>query len=207
MSNPKSEQESELATQTAETAFLSNIVFTDGTVHSRALAISAGDYRVAVMREVRRILADSHGHQLKAAKVGLERLKGSKLITAQELKALSQICDLVFAAQRGKAKPDDAFAQVRAIYDRMLVDTTANPVALTIASIAASGSITATPDNGGVPEGALAAMNRSDKVDMGILGGVIGGAVVGGAIGGVGGAIIGGVIGGIAGGISTACAT
>jgi hypothetical protein len=173
----------------------------------RELAIAAGDYRAAVMREVRRLLAESHGNQFLAAKAGLERLSDAGLITVQDDRALGQICEAVFAAQRGKLGTDDAFGRVRAIYDQMLVDTSTSPVALAIASIASSRRLTSASGEAGLPEGVMAAMSRSDQVDMGIVGGAIGGAVIGGVIGGAGGAIIGGVIGGIAGGIATACAT
>lgn len=173
----------------------------------RFLAISAGDYRLAVMREVRRMLAECKDHPLLATKVGIERLISNRLITDKERDALEKICDLVFAAQTGKMKPEEAFAQVRGVYDKMLIDNTTSSVALAIASVASSGSVTAVPHDIEVPRGALASISRSDAVDMGIVGGAVVGAVVGGAIGGAGGAVIGAVIGGIAGGVATACAT
>ena len=49
-------------------------------VAQRLLAVSAGDLRAAVMREVSDTLKQSRGHQIRAAKNGLRRLYSSKLI-------------------------------------------------------------------------------------------------------------------------------
>lgn len=130
------------------------------------------------------------------------------MITASEVERLSSVCEAVFAAQREKRDKGEAFSEVRAVYQTMLVDMDASPVALAIASIAAGeGAVIGDTKQPDLPEGTIAAIGRSNTVDLGIVGGAIGGAVIGGAIGGLGGAIIGGVVGGIAGGIGTACAT
>jgi hypothetical protein len=172
---------------------------------ARTLAVSAGDHRVAVMREVHRSLAE--GDQLQAANAGIDRLVRARLITDQDRESIEQICGHVFASQKGDSPSEVAFAHVRVIYDRMLLDTSSSPVALAIASIASSGSTPAIPDDPDRPDPVVRAMGRSDQVDMGIVGGAVSGAVVGGLLGGPGGAIVGGVIGGIAGGVGTACAT
>lgn len=173
----------------------------------RSLAVSAGDYRVSVMREVHRMLAQAGDNQLEAARSGLDRLVADNLITAQDRKHVDLLCADVFSLQRGEMPSDDALAKIRATYDQMLVDTSASPVALAIASIASSGSEPELPADIGLPKNTLAKISRSDKIDMGIVGGAIAGAAIGGAIGGVGGAVTGAVVGGIAGGVATACAT
>lgn len=181
-------------------------LYTVDAKHSRSIATSAGDFRLVVAREVDRILNERPGNQLKAAGAGLQRLLETKAITAQELKQLTEICQLVFSAQRGKVGAEEASAKIRAIYKELLADANASHVALAIASIAASGPIR----TGSVGAGAgkrTAAANRSNTVDAGILGGAIGGAVIGGALGGFGGAVVGAVVGGIVAGIGTACAT
>lgn len=173
----------------------------------RSLAISAGDYRVSVMREVHRMLAKAGDNQLEAARSGLDRLVADGLVTAQDRRHVDQICADVFSLQRGEMQSDDAFAKIRATYDQMVVDSQTSPVALAIASVASSGSEPELPADVGLPKNTLAKISRSDKIDMGIVGGAIVGAAVGGAIGGAGGAIVGAVVGGIAGGVATACAT
>jgi hypothetical protein len=158
------------------------------------------------MREVQKILNESQGNQLEAAKVGLVRLADNRTITRQDSLKLQQICQLVFAVQKEEASAENAFGRIRIIYDGMLVNPGTSPTALAIASIASSGSAPAVPADGGLSDAVVLAISHSDKVDMGIVGGAVVGAVIGGAIGGPGGAIIGGVIGGIAGGVGTACA-
>jgi hypothetical protein len=173
----------------------------------RALAVSAGDYRVSVMREVHRMLAQAGDNQLEAARSGLDRLVADGLITTHDRKHVDQMCADVFSLQRGEVAQEDASAKIRVTYDQMLVDTTTSPVALAIASIASSGSTPELPADIGLPKNTLAKISRSDKIDMGIVGGAIAGAAIGGAIGGFGGAVAGAVVGGIAGGVGTACAT
>jgi hypothetical protein len=87
----------------------SKMGFVSVTVHARSTAISAGDYRVAIMQEVKRILSECHGHPLQATKVGLGRLRAGGLIALQEQKTLGQICEVVFEAQRGEIKPEEPF--------------------------------------------------------------------------------------------------
>jgi hypothetical protein len=193
--------------ESVENSIAAQVASTPESIRVRSIAVSAGDYRVAAMREVHRMLSQNQGNPLKAAEAGLERLAESSTITSQDHKRLAQICQQVFAVQNGDETPEAAFARVRVIYDGMLTNPATSPVALAIASIASSGSPPAVPGDSGLPRAVVARMSHSDKVDTGIVGGAIGGAVIGGAIGGAGGAIIGGVIGGIAAGIGTACAT
>lgn len=174
---------------------------------ARTLAASAGDHRVAVMREVRRLLHDNEGNQLKAVEAGLDRLAQDGLITRRDHSDLGKICAYVFAAQMRDDSQEAAASKVQAVYDGMLVSSTSSAVALAIASIASSRPAAPRVERDAASESTEARISRSDKVDTGIVGGAVAGAVIGGAIGGPGGAIIGSVVGGIAAGVGTACAT
>jgi hypothetical protein len=139
--------------------------------HSRNIAISAGDFRQAVARAVDRIVEQRPGNQLKAAKVGLQRLYEDQLITSQELTELNQICRIIFSAQNGKGDQNDASAKIHTIYGQMKSRKVINPVALAIASIASSGEPRL---NGAQGRSVMAAAaNRSNKVDLGMVGGAV----------------------------------
>jgi hypothetical protein len=179
-------------------------------VAQRLLAVSAGDLRAAVMREVASTLKKTRGHPIRAAKNGLKRLYSSGLISKNEIESLGQICDAILAIERGKQNPNVARAKIEEIYHALLADSGSSNVALAIASISAgAGGGVIDVGGDGSPNGkpTVLAITKSDQVDAGVVGGMITGAVIGGAIGGAGGAVIGGVIGGIAGGVATACAT
>jgi len=167
----------------------------------RSIAISAGDLHTAVKREVARLLEEHKGNPLTVAKYGLEKLRDEGQINAQEFTSLSELCDAVFAAQRGKIDNQTAYGKVRGLYDGLLVDNGSSPMALAIASVASAAfaqALETTPTSG-----AMAASNQNGSI--GLVGGIIAGGVIGAGIGGVGGAIIGGVVGGIVGGIAGAC--
>ncbi|MGC2448779.1 MAG: hypothetical protein WA477_14120 [Candidatus Sulfotelmatobacter sp.] len=167
----------------------------------RTMAIAAGDLHIAVRQEVIRLLEEHKNNPLSVAKYGLERLRAEGQLTEQEFISMSQICDAVFAAQRGKIDSGTAYATVRRVYDQLLVDGGSSPMALAIASVA-SGALASNP---GDPRPAAALAASRSNGDIGLVGGVIVGGIIGGVIGGAGGAIIGGVIGGIVGGVAGAC--
>ncbi len=173
----------------------------------RAIAVSSGDYQIAVTKEVRRILDENRRHPLEAIKVGLERLNKSGFISSQERKSLVEVCSSVFASVRGEIDADEASARVQEIYDAMLIDETASPVALAITSSAAGSFRSSASPNlnpkAGVMMKSATAGNRGD---LGLLTGAVVGAGIGGAIGGLGGAAIGGFIGGAIGAVVGACA-
>lgn len=169
--------------------------------HERTMAIAAGDLHVAVTKEVSRLLTAHNDNPLSVAKYGLEKLRAQGQLTAAEFNSMSEICDAVFAAQRGKINSQTAYATVRGVYDTLLVDEDSSPMALAIASVA-SGALAS--DLGGAPAAGKLAASKSNG-DIGLVGGIVAGGIIGGAIGGAGGAIIGGVIGGIVGGVAGAC--
>jgi hypothetical protein len=171
--------------------------------HQRAIAISAGDLQVAVKREVVRLVDQFKGDTLSAAKVGLERLRTDELISLPEFNLLSEICEAVFAAQRGKIDLKTAHDRVRCVYDELLLDTGSSPVAIAIASVAA-GAYASVSSNDSAP-GKMAATRNPNAPDLGMVGGAIIGAGIGGAIGGFVGGGLGAVIGGIVGGVIGKC--
>ena len=162
------------------------------------IGLSAGDLRSAVLKEVKRYLDDSEGNPLAACRSGLGRLVEEKLISPEEVAPLAEICKIVFDRQRNKLSIEDASRKIDAIYHPLIVKGVTSPVALAVASMAATVEL---------PEGkSLSAAAAGHGGDIGMVGGAIGGAVIGGAIGGGPGAVIGAVVGGIAGGIAGSCA-
>jgi hypothetical protein len=173
--------------------------------HSRNIATSAGNFRLAVAREVESLLNERPGNQLKTARAGTKRLVENKLITAQEAKELDEICQAVFSAQRGKTAPDVAAGKVRGIHDRLLANAASSPVAVAIASIASSGPIQTPADNPQLPNNGVEAVSQGNKMGLGMIGGAIGGALIGLGLGGIPGATFGAVIGGAVGAIVGVC--
>jgi hypothetical protein len=164
----------------------------------RTLAISSGDLRSAVLKEVGRMLDENRGHPVKACRAGLSRLVDGKMLSPTEADQLGEICKIVFDRQKNKISFDEASRVIDGIYHPLITKGDASPVALAIASMAA---------NTELPQGeSLSAAATRQGGDIGMVGGAIGGAVIGGAIGGAGGAVIGAVVGGIAGGVAGACA-
>lgn len=169
--------------------------------HERTMAIAAGDLHVAVTKEVSRLLTAHKDNPLSVAKYGLEKLRAQGQLSAPEFHSMSEICDAVFAAQRGKIDIRTAYTSVRSVDDALLVDEDSSPMALAIASVA-SGALAS--DLGTAPPPGTLAASKSNG-DIGLVGGIVAGGIIGGAIGGAGGAVIGGVIGGIVGGVAGAC--
>lgn len=170
----------------------------------RAVAVSAGDYHLAVSKEVRRILDENRRHPLEAIKVGLERLNKSGFISAREGKLLVEVCTNVFASVRGDISADEALERVQKIYEAMLIDETVSPVALAVTSVAV-GSFRSPALSNLNPKAGVMMATAGNRGDLGMVTGAVAGAGIGGAIGGFGGAVIGGVIGGIVGGVIGAC--
>jgi len=169
--------------------------------HQRTTAIATGDYHVAVTKEVSPLLPTHKDTPLSETKYGLEQLRAQGQLTAPEFNSMTEICEAVFAAERGKIDIRAAHEMVRGVYDALLADEDSSPMALAIASVA-SGALAS--NLGATPKTNAPAASRSNG-DIGLVGGIAAGGIIGGTIGGVGGAIVGGVIGGIVGGVAGAC--
>jgi hypothetical protein len=181
--------------------------FTLDAAHQRSLAIAAGDFQTTVRREVQRLLDEHKGNPMSALKVGLERLRSDELIRPTEFSTLVEVCESVFAADRGKLEPKTAYERTRSAYDRLLLDNGSSPVALAILSVLSSAYSLAFSSAGSTLGDHMVAAKMSQGGDIGLAGGVVLGAVIGGAIGGFGGAVIGGVIGGVVGTAVGLCAS
>lgn len=173
--------------------------------HQRTIAIAAGDLQVAVRREVQRLLEEHKGNPMGAVRVGLERLLSDGAISSSEFTALSEVCESVFAAERGKIDAKTAYQRTRTVYDQLLLDNGSSPIALATLSVLSAAYTSALS---GASPGAVVLAAKSDVPgQIGIAGGLLIGGIIGGSIGGLGGAVIGGVVGGIVGGAVGICAS
>ncbi len=177
---------------------------------AKAAGSSAGELFGALMKEARSMVEQAGGDSLQLTKLLLVRLNANGLATSQEVELLVKVADRLFAKARGEGDPAEVAAEMRSLYQEMLLNEKSSQTVLLIMSILADASITsallssAASKNDGHPgqEAVVFAQRDPNAVDKGIIGGLAGGALIGGAIGGAGGAIIGGVIGGIVGGAS-----
>lgn len=120
------------------------------------------------------------------------------MITSTDQRALEEISNTLFSLQRSKIGAEEAIVKIRAKYKEMLTDDKSSPIALAIASMAASDASATVPAD----QEKEAAKSTSLTTKHGGHLGMVAGAVIGGA----GCAIIGAVFGGIAGRIAGACA-
>lgn len=176
------------------------------TTRGMLLGRSAGDIHGAFVREARRALESAKGDVLQATNTGLSRLRGDGLITAPEAKRLSRILEVMLAQAHGEnRREDEAFREVRDIYQDMVLETEASPTALAIGSVAVDAFLTALLDGvrGDGGEGKAAAASTAGRLAKrlvtmaadgagAVLGGVAGGAI-GGAEAGAAGAAVGGI--------------
>jgi hypothetical protein len=169
----------------------------------RLRGYSAGDIHGAFVREARRALERAGGDALQATNTGLSRLRADGLITAREVNRLSRILEVMFAQAHGEdgRREDEAFREVRDIYQTMVLEADASPTGLAIGSVAVDAFLTALLDGlrGDRGERQTAAASTGRRlVTMAAdgAGAVIGGAA-GGVIGGSEGAQAGAAVGGI----------
>jgi hypothetical protein len=175
----------------------------EGPTRGGLRGYSAGDIHGAFVREARRALERAGGDALQATNTGLSRLRGDGLITAREVNRLSRILEVMFAQAHGEdnRREDEAFREVRDIYQTMVLEANASPTGLAIGSVAVDAFLTALLDGlrGDRGERQTAAASTGRRlVTMAAdgAGAVIGGAA-GGAIGGSEGAQAGAAVGGI----------
>lgn len=169
-------------------------------------AAAAGDIRLAVRHEVRRIHESTGGDVRQNLSQGIDRLVNMQLISDDDARALSGLVDQILGAGDGSIPPTEAEQTIHDSYLNLLGQSGASPIAIAIFSLCASGPPAGKmEESGGEAPVAVARVSRSDRADAGMVGGAIAGAAIGGALGGFGGAVIGGVIGGIAGGVGGLC--
>ena len=172
------------------------------TTRERLRGRSAGDIHGAFVREARRALERAGGDALQATNLGLSRLRGDHLITARDADRLSRILEVMFAQAHGEdRREDEAFREVRDIYQDMVLEADTTPTALAIGSVAIDAFLTALVEGirGDGEEGEAAAAGLRKRLFTMVAdgaGAVVGG-IVGGAIGGSEGAQAGAAVGGI----------
>lgn len=166
---------------------------------------SGGDIRLAAIKEVKKIQAETKGDPSRTLGAAIKKLLDQGLVSKDDAALLSDIVGDIISARKGKQPVEDATENIRSIYLDLLAKPGQTGVAVAIASVCASGPVAGKPGAKG-GDGAVAKMTASDTVDVGLAGGALAGALIGGAIGGLGGAAIGGVIGGIIGTAGGLCA-
>lgn len=173
------------------------------TTRERLRGRSAGDIHGAFVREARRALERAGGDALQATNLGLSRLRGDHLITARDADRLSRILEVMFAQAHGEEdrSEDEAFREVRDIYQDMVLEADTTPTALAIGSVAIDAFLTALVEGirGDGEEGEAAAAGLRKRLFTMVAdgaGAVVGG-IVGGALGGSEGAQAGAAVGGI----------
>jgi hypothetical protein len=151
--------------------------FSWNSSQARYTAIAAGDLRAGVLQEVTNILSANKGNPLQATKVGLDRLQSKQLISVVEQRALSEICDVLFSAQRSKISREQAIKKIRVKYKEMLADEKSSPVALAIASMSAGDASTFLSGEENLTSEESFAYSRAYGGDLGMVAGAAAGAV------------------------------
>ncbi len=170
------------------------------TTRERLRGRSAGDIHGAFVREARRALERARGDALQATNLGLSRLRGDHLITARDADRLSRILEVMFAQAHGEEdrSEDEAFREVRDMYQDMVLEADTTPTALAIGSVAVDAFQTALLEGiRGEGEAAAAGLRKRLFTMVADGAGAVVGGIVGGAIGGSEGAQAGAAIGGI----------
>jgi hypothetical protein len=144
-----------------------------------------------MMRHFRR--AQASGNPRKALQTGLGHLELRGLISADERRSLSRMCDFALIASAGGQRAVAAVDGLRKLHDGLVLKAS-SPIAVSISSAIVqhfkSNERGVTP----VPR-------RGQNPAAGLLGAVIVGGVIGGLAGGVPGALIG-VVGGAIGALT-----
>lgn len=163
--------------------------------HTKELApvtgVGVGDLQLAATRETRRIMREARGNRKKAGELVLKKLHKLELITEAELKSLSKVAEIGFGSAKGDREPEQAYVEVRRIYDEMLAEGQASPTALAIAS-AEAGSYVSVDDDGEPGVTFKKTSNWEGTLSKA-------GALIGAHYGGAGGAALGAAIGGVIG--------
>jgi hypothetical protein len=105
------------------------------------IGVGVGDLQMAATREVRRLMRQAKGDRNTAVKLLLERLQELGYIKESDLKGLQRITELGFSSSGGKISANEAYSEVRQIYDEMLAGGKSSPTALVIASASAGAVI------------------------------------------------------------------
>lgn len=183
----------------------------ESTALKMTIGVGVADLQQAALAEARRIMRAAKGDRSVAAQLVLKKLHDHGWITGHELDVLSKMQGLTTrgagsaksvkggaAKAPGQKRLVDDYREVRRLYNGLLAEGGASPVALVLAA-GAAGSYETMDD----ADGTTVVYAKSTRNYQATLGGA--GAIIGGAIGGAPGAAIGGAIGGVIGTIVDDC--
>lgn len=162
------------------------------------IAISSSEVIASVLRQAQ--VAQASGNPRKAIQVGLQHLARNGLISGEELRTLSRMCDLAMIVGAGGKGRLAAVEQLRQLHDALVVKSS-GPVAVSVAGAIvqrfASNDAGATTQP--LSRAATARLGRNPAA--GFVGALIVGGVIGGLIGGVPGIAVG-IVGGAVGALT-----
>jgi hypothetical protein len=194
----------ETMTTSASTSSTSGALVAD-----RSLAAQAGETVFSFRKEVEQLLAAHDGKRGRALNTGIDELISRGVLVAAEAEDVRKVAHAVYAVELGRTERAVAAAEVARIHQRLNGDPQANPVALAVAGVAATGLAGTGP---APPPGASAAVSGLDGTvyPIGAVAGAVTGALFGAAMGGLltgtgAGAVIGAVIGAAVGAAIGAC--
>jgi len=160
------------------------------------IGVGVSDLQQAVRAEVDRISKETKGDELAQCKLLFGMLRERDLLTDTEVTAMSRLAQVGHEVGAGKTSARDAYFESRDMYNKLLADGKASPVALVLASSAVgSYSINEDPDGSGVVifldnNGSWATRGASVGTAIGLAIGGATGALIGGAVGGAIGAAV-----------------
>lgn len=162
------------------------------------IGVGVSDLQHAARAEADRIIKETKGDELAQSKLLIGRLRELNLITDAEVMAVSRLAEVGYEAGAGKRSPRKAYFESRDVYNRLLADGKASPVALVLASSAVgSYSITESPDGSDAVVFAKSGGSWAER-------GAAAGAAIG-SIWGPEGALVGGAVGGLVGEVVDHC--
>ena len=157
-----------------------------------AIGVGVSDLQHAIRTEIDSIAAKTKGDAAAQSRLLIERLRERDLITEKDAGAITRLAELSEETDSGKRSAKDAYFEARHLYDVMLANGDASPVALVVAS-SAVGSYSISDG----PDGVVFAKSNGNWETRGtaagaLIGSVWGpqGAVIGGAVGGLIGAAV-----------------
>ncbi|WP_420643566.1 hypothetical protein [Candidatus Leptofilum sp.] len=159
-----------------------------------AFGIGIGDIQLAVHREAVRLRKETHGNHLAMELILIAKMQDLGLISEDEVEILTTINDIAVRSANGRLEPEEAYHEVRRIYDEMLATGKASPVALVSAGSAAESYISI-EDYNDKPTIVYKAKSSGTWEGIGNKIGILIGAKLGGPAGAVLGGMIGGAIG------------
>lgn len=156
------------------------------------IGVGVGDFQAAITSEIARINKETKGDALAQMKLLHRMLRDRNLLTEAEVRVMDKLATTGHRAA-GKENATDAYFQSRDLYNSLIIQGDASPVALVLAA-SAVGSYEPTKSS----DGSGTVVYKKSAGDWEGRGKTLG-AAVGAYFGGVAGAAIGAEIGGAVG--------